>query len=181
MQNESMITHGTYSRTRRRILVYGPTLLILALLQTTLFSAFPLLGMVPDLCLLLVLGIAMFDGAQSGGAVGIVAGFLESALGGAGISFLPLLFFLIGYGIGHLSGRALARTFPSYLIFAAVLCFLRPALTLAVIGLKAHASGFDLTAIIRGTLAYEFLANLTASVPMYPLIRQINKWVQKKN
>ena len=185
MQND--ITHslapsgGSFSRTRRRALIYGSSLILLALIQTTFSTQFPLFDMTPDLCLLFVLGVAMFDGAESGGAVGIGAGFLESALGGIGISFLPLLFFAIGYGIGHLSGRALARTFPSYLIFATALCFLRSALTLAAIGLDAHASGFDLTVIMRGTLVPEFFANLIASIPLYPWIRKVNDWVQKKN
>lgn len=173
-------TGGSLSRTRRRVTVYGITLMLLALAQTTLIQAFPLLGVAPDLCLLFVLGIAMFDGAESGGAVGIAAGFLESALGGIGVSFLPLIFFMIGYGTGHLAGRALARTFPSYMIFSLALCVLRPAVTLAAIGLDARATGFDLTAITRGTLAPEFLVNLIAAIPMYPLIRKTHKLVQQK-
>ena len=164
----------------RRCLVYGITLIILARIQTTLTHTFSVLGMTPDLCLIFVLGIAMFDGAENGGYVGIAAGFLESALGGVGISLLPLLFFAIGYGTGRLAGKALARTFPSYMIYALVLCFLRPAITLAAIGLQARASGFDLTAITRDTLTPEFFANLIAAVPMYPIICQAHRWVQKK-
>lgn len=184
MQNDSPRSlapaGGALSRTRRRVILYGITLVLLALTQTTLTHAFPILGAIPDLCLLFVLGIAMFDGAESGGAVGITAGFLECALGGIGISFLPLIFFIIGYGVGHLAGRALARTFPSYMIFALALCFLRGAVTLASIGLGARATGFDLTAITRGTLAPEFVVNLVTALPMYPLIRKIHKLVQKK-
>ena len=185
MQNESS-THlahagGNFSRIRRRVIVYGSTLTVLALLQTTLLPAFALLDITPDLCLLLVLGAARFDGAESGGAVGIAAGFLESALGGIGSSLLPLLFFAIGYGTGYLAGRALARTFPSYLIFAAVLCFLRPAITLAALSLRAHTASFDLTVIFRNTLVPEFLVNLIASAPMYPLIRQVDRWIRIKS
>ena len=184
MQNDAPRTlspaGGERSRIHRRFLVYGLTLTVLVLIQTTLTHTFPLLSMIPDLCLLFVLGIAMFDGAESGGAVGIAAGFLESALGGIGISFLPLLFFVIGYGTGRLAGKALARTFPSYMIYALVLCFLRPAITLAGIGLRARASGFDLTAITRNTLVPEFFANLITAIPMYPVIRKAHYWVQKK-
>ena len=165
---------------RRRALIYSLTVILLTLLQTTLAHTFPLMGMTPDLCLLFVLGTAIFDGAESGGAVGIAAGFLESALGGIGISFLPLIFFAIGYGTGRLAGKALARTFPSYMVFALALCFLRPAITLAGIGLRARASGFDLTTIARDTLAPEFFSNLIAAIPMYPLIRKTHHWVHKK-
>ena len=171
---------GGFSRLRRRIFIYGLILLALALTQTTVLHRFPILGTIPDLCLLFVLGTAMFDGAENGGAVGIAAGFLENALGGVGISLLPLLFFVIGYGTGLLAGKALARTFPSYMIFALVFCFLRPAITLADIGLNAHASGFGLNEITEGTLVPEFFANLVAAPPMYLLIRKTNRLIQKK-
>lgn len=171
---------GGLSRMHRRIFVYGMTLLALSLIQTTILHRFPILGTIPDLCLLFVLGTAMFDGAENGGAVGIAAGFLENALGGAGISLLPLLFFVVGYGTGLLAGKALARTFPSYMVFALVFCFLRPAITLADIGLNAHASGFGLNEITEGTLVPEFFANLVAAPPMYLLIRKTNRLIQKK-
>jgi rod shape-determining protein MreD len=165
---------------RRRILAYGITLFALALLQTTLLPHFPLLGITPDLCLLFVLCVAMQDGREVGGTVGLCAGFLECALGITGPSALPILFFTVGYGVGHLSGRTLPRSFPSYLILSASLCFLRPAVTLAAIGLAAQASAFDLTVILRGTLAPEMLVNFLFSLPMYPLMRRLCDRVQKK-
>ena len=125
-------------------------------------------------------GLSLFGTVVTVLIKGIAAGFLESALGGIGVSFLPLIFFMIGYGTGHLAGRALARTFPSYMIFSLALCILRPAVTLAAIGLDARATGFDLTAITRGTLAPEFLVNLVVAIPMYPLIRKTHKLVQQK-
>ena len=183
MQNDvsrSSTSAGGISRMRRRCFIYGLTLLALSLIQTTALHLFPIMGTIPDLCLLFVLGTAMFDGAENGGAVGIAAGFLENALGGVGISMLPLIFFIIGYGTGLLAKKALARTFPSYMIFSLVFCSLRPAITLAAIGLNARASGFDLTAITEGTLVPEFFANLAAAPPMYLLIRKTNRMVQKK-
>ncbi len=169
------------SRARRRILIYGTVLLLLCLAQTTIAPLFPVLGMTPDLCLLFVLGVAFFDGPVSGGGVGIAAGFLESALGGIGLSVYPLLFFAVGYGIGRLSGRALPRNFPSYLILATALCILRPFVTLAAIALGTGASGFDLPAIMTGTLAPEALANFLVSLLMYPIARKVDKWIQKKS
>ena len=164
----------------RRILVYGGTLFALALLQTTLLAHFPILGVTPDLCLLFVLGIAMQDGREIGGAVGICAGFFEGALGVAGPTALPILFFAVGYGTGLLSGRAIPRSFPSYLILSASLCVLRPAVTLAAIGLAAQTSAFDLTVIMRSTLMPEMLINFLFSLPMYPLMRKIHSLAQKK-
>lgn len=184
MQNESSHSYtpagGGILRSQRRALLYGISLFVLALIQTTLAHLAPLLGAIPDLCLLFVLGIAMFDGAEYGGGCGIAAGFLESALGGHGMTLLPLLFFIIGYGIGLMAGKALARTFPSYMIFILALCILRAAITLAAIGLEARATGFDLTAITNGTLAPEFVVNLITAVPMYPIMRRIHREATKK-
>jgi rod shape-determining protein MreD len=171
---------GPHAYTRRRAIYYGVTLFLLALIQTTLLPLFPLFGIVPDVCLLFVLYIAMRDGREVGGTVGLCAGFLECALGVTGPSALPILFFTVGYGVGHLSGRTLPRSFPSYLILSASLCFLRPAVTLAAIGLAAQASAFDLTVILRGTLAPEMLVNVLFSLPMYPLMRRLCDRVQKK-
>jgi len=183
MQNDNATalahTAGDRSRARRRILIYTPALLLLALLQTTFFPRFPLFAQIPDLCLVFILGVAMFDGTDSGGAVGIAAGFLLSALGSSGISLLPLIYFIIGYGTAHLAGRALARTFPSYMVFSLVLSLIRSLITLAAIGLAAQPSFFDLTVILRHTLFPEFLATLLASVPMYPVIRKIVRTAQK--
>ena len=171
---------GRGSHTRRRILVYGTALAALALLQTTLMPQFQILGITPDLCLLLIPGIAMLEGPEFGGAFGLAAGFLECAFGGIGASALPILFFVLGYGLGPLTGRALSRTFPSYLILAVSICALRPAVTMAAIGLTAQTSDFDLTVILRGTLAPEFAVNFLFSLPMYPLCRKLQKTVQKK-
>ena len=171
---------GRASHTGRRILTYGTALIILALLQTTLMPRFQILGITPDLCLLLIPGIAMLEGPETGGALGLSAGFIECAFGGIGASALPILFFVLGYGIGQLSGRTLSRTFPSYLILAVSLCALRPAVTLAAIGLTAQTSDYDLTVILRGTLLPEFAVNFLFSLPMYPLCCKLRKTVQKK-
>ena len=171
---------GTYSRLRRHILIYGTAQLLLCLLQTTLFARFRILGITPDLCLLLTLGAAMHEGSECGGAVGLFCGFLECALGGIGSSALPILFLILGYGVGQLSGRTLPRTFPSYLILAASLCVLRPAVTLAAIGLAAQTEAFELPVILRGTLLPEMLVNFLFSLPMYPLIRKLHSAAQKK-
>ena len=180
LSNDASSAIGTYSRTRRQILIYGTAQILLCLLQTTFFARFRILGITPDLCMLLTLGAAMHEGSECGGAVGLFGGFLECAMGGIGPSALPVLFLILGYGVGQLSGRALPRSFPSYLIFSASLCVLRPAVTLAAIGLAAQTEAFELPVILRGTLLPEMLVNFLFSLPMYPLIRKLHSAGQKK-
>lgn len=182
MPNESSPSSsvGAYARPYRKILIYGAAQLLLCLLQTTFFARFRILGITPDLCMLLTLGAAMHEGSECGGAVGLFGGFLECTLGGIGPSALPVLFLILGYGVGQLVGRTLPRSFPSYLILSASLCILRPAVTLATIGLAAQTEAFDLTVILRGTLLPEMPVNFLFSLPMYPLMRKLHSAVQKK-
>jgi hypothetical protein len=51
---------------------------------------------------------------------------------------------------------------------------------LAAIGLAAQTSAFDLTVIARGTLTWEFFVNFLCSLPMYPLMRKLQRRIQKK-
>lgn len=166
---------GDRSRALRRIALYTPTLALLALLQTTLLHHVLPFGALPDLGVLFVMGVAMFDGANVGGITGLGAGFLCAACGETGISLLPLLFFVVGYGVGRLGGRALARTFPSYMVFAIALCIIRPLFTLAQLGLIAGAAAFDLPLMLRHGYVPELVANLIAAVIMYLPMRRVVK------
>jgi rod shape-determining protein MreD len=63
-----------------RTLVVGLLLLTAAVLQTALFPALSLGGFRPDLLLLVVLGVALKDGALAGLRVGFAAGLLADLL-----------------------------------------------------------------------------------------------------
>ena len=48
----------------------------------------------------LTVSASVFDGKKTGAVVGLFAGFLSDALGGVGISVLPLIWALIGWFFG---------------------------------------------------------------------------------
>jgi len=87
-------------------------LLILAVvvLQTTVFSAgLRIVGVMPDLGLVLTVGIAYYQGPERGAAFGFATGlaidlFLNTPLGVSALSFA-----LVGYGVGVVQG-ALVRS-----------------------------------------------------------------------
>lgn len=161
-----------WSEIRWRAIRYGIGIWLLVILQMTFFHFFPVFGQVPDLALLAVFGIALFDGAYAGGICGVYAGFLESALGGAGFA-LPLLFYFIAVFCGVVLRRSMGRAWVSYMIYGSLICVFRAVLTLATLCISTGLSDFDLRPIFRYTLVPELFCNYLFLVPMYPLLRAL--------
>ena len=86
-----------------RGVIVGFLILFFAILQTTVFSRFPLFGAVPDLMLPLVIAIAVSEGEKWGATCGLAAALLIEGIGTVGVAFLPLLYVPVGYIVGILS------------------------------------------------------------------------------
>lgn len=89
----------------RRIVAYGAAVFLLSVFQSTVAARFGFLGTAPALLLALTCAAAYFDGEHTGEAVGLASGFLLDALGGSGISVLPLAYTLTGWFIGKMTVR----------------------------------------------------------------------------
>lgn len=155
-----------FARVRRRILCYAPFLWGMVLLQTTVFGEFSPFGMTPDLALLSVFGIALFDDEYAGCVSAVFAGFLEGALGG-GIRLWTVAFLAIAVFCGTVLRHAMGRPIVSYLIYGAMICLFRMVLTLAVLCVTTGLSGFDLRDIFRLTLIPELCCHLCLLLPLY--------------
>ena len=108
------------------------TLLIVLLssLQVSLFARFQMFGATPDLMLCLVLGIFYFWGKYAGAVTGIASGFVIEAIGGQGISLLPVIYMLYGYIGGAYARTVYPKRFFPYLFYLLCGLFLRAAVTL---------------------------------------------------
>ena len=94
---------------------------VVVVVQVAVFPHLRVLGVVPDLGLLVALAVGYYEGPEAGALIGFVAGlaydlFLETPLG-----LNALTYALIGYGIGVLQGGLLRapRWLPSFLGAAA--------------------------------------------------------------
>ena len=109
------------SRIRRYVLAFSIALTVIAVVQTSVFARLRIFSAVPDLLFAATLAAAFFCGRETGAIVGIAAGFLSDALGGApGYRILPVAFFLVGYLAGHFSRVFAERSFVPYMTVVAV-------------------------------------------------------------
>ncbi len=72
-------------------------MIFIALLQTTLLAQFRPFGATPDLMILFVLAVGMRENEKWGAVFGILSALIIDALGGTGVTLLPILYFAVGY------------------------------------------------------------------------------------
>lgn len=107
--------HVFYSRERILCGVVATVLMILmALLQTTLFSTLRIFGAIPDIMLSFVVAISITEGEKWGAVWGIIAAVVIESLGVPDMTLLPLLYMPVGYFCGflcknHFTGSAAVR------------------------------------------------------------------------
>jgi rod shape-determining protein MreD len=84
-----------------RIATYAAMLILAVALQSTLLVRATVLGVIPQLVLVLVVCVALLDGERVGVVMGFVGGLLiDLLLPEAIVGLTALLYTLIGYGVG---------------------------------------------------------------------------------
>jgi rod shape-determining protein MreD len=82
---------------------FAGMLLLAVAIQSTLLAQATVLGVIPQLVLVLVVSLAFLDGERVGTVVGFFGGLLiDTLLPGAVMGLTALIFTLIGYGVGLL-------------------------------------------------------------------------------
>jgi len=75
------------------------------ILQTTIFPYIPILGVVPNISLLIVMTIALYKGRIYGGLISIVIGLMQDILFSPIIGLNAFIFFFAGYLIGLIENK----------------------------------------------------------------------------
>lgn len=142
------------------------TLLLIsaALLQSALFPFLALAGFRPDLLLLVVVGIALRDGALPGLRVGFAAGLLADLL----VQITPVgLAALVYTGIGYVIGIARPYLAPESLTAPVILAFLSGLLGTAGFGVLAGLLGDERitpTLLVQASLSVALYNTLLAPI-----------------
>ncbi len=174
---------GYRAQTRTMALRYtlsiAVLLLLVAIMQSTVFSAFRIFGAVPDLMICTVLIIAFFFGQYAGAITGIGAGWLIEAMGGGtGILILPVIYLLCGYLTGYFAKSASARRYPVYLIYLGIVLLLRAGTTVTYACLSYQY--IDLPKILLQTVLPELIATAVCGSLLYAPLKAFCVAVEKK-
>ena len=166
--------HAPPRRTRREIAKYVLSVCALLLgaatVQLCVLDKLRILGAIPDLMLVTVLLLAFFWGRFTGAIVGIVAGVFIEALGGSGISLLPVVYFLCGYLVGHYARAVIPRKFSVYLMLLLGALVVRGATTLTYASLTYDQ--FSLPRVLLGLVLPELLATALWGCLLYLPVRR---------
>ena len=173
---------GSQSQTRAKLIAYtvcvSLLLLLLAVLQVTVFAKISVFGATPDLMLCAVLGVSFFLGRYAGAITGIGAGFLIEAMGSTGISLLPLFYLLLGYLAGHYARVIVPKRLTAYLIYLLPALLLRAGITLTYICLSYES--FNVIRILLSTLLPEAAETALFGAILYFPIRLLCERLMRK-
>ena len=167
----------TRARAARYILSISGAILLLAVLQTTLFARARIFGAIPDLMLCAVICIAYFLGRYAGAVTGIGAGVLIEALGSVGVSILPVVYLLCGYLAGHYARAVTPKRYGAYLVYLAVALPVRAATTLTYACLSYHS--IDLPKILLQTVLPELVATAICGCVLYVPLMLLGRAIDK--
>ena len=158
-------------RTVIKILIVVPYMLVLYILQSTVFTHITLFGVKPLIIPLSVVGAALFGGRTTGGVFGIFAGMLlDMSFNQATIQFTIILT-LLGIFIGILSDTVLVKGFPSFFVsslMALIVC------SICEIFPRVFFDGLALLPLID-TGIRQTLYSLIFTIPFYYLTRFLSR------
>lgn len=120
----------TRSRSIRYSISFAAAVLLLAVLQVSVFGRLRPLGVVPDLMLGVTVAVAFFCGRYAGAITGIGAGFLIEAMGSVGLSILPIVYLFLGYLVGNFAQALGQKRFTVYLLYLGAAMLVRCGVTL---------------------------------------------------
>ncbi len=153
--------------------VYAVMGLFLVLLQLTFFTRFRPFDSTPDILIIAVAMIAMYENERAGAIFGVAIGFVAEALGGTGLSLLPLVYMLIGWFGGIAASEYYKRSVLLFLIFDVGACTVRMFVTLIYVVCIWETA--DMSVIFPNVLVPEMLSTFVmAPVPallLYPVWR----------
>ena len=159
--------------TLQKAMIYGGAIIVLAIFQTAFFSRFPLFGATPDLVFAAALAVAMFEGERSGCIAGIFAGYFIEAIGGTGLSLLPVFYMICAAVCGLLCRRAFSRGPITFALFSLCAYALRSLVTLIYVSFVWGE--FSFLDAIAHVLVPEYFSSLILCFVPFIVIRLLAK------
>lgn len=134
-------------------------------LQTTIFRAYPLQGVIPDMILILVVFHALFNGASKGTVYGVLCGLLEDLYVGRFIGMNALSKGITAYVVGRLQGNVFKENVLVGVISVLGATLLNYLLIFILSLLSSQVFNLDKSILLD--LFYQGVYNSLISIPMY--------------
>ncbi len=161
----------------RYVLTEAALFFAMILLQTTLFSRFRILGVVPDLCFGTLLLVSYFLGKETGAVTGIAVGFTVEALSSTGVAILPVCYLFCGYVCGYFTRAILPKRFTAFLAVLGAAVPVRAIITLVYMCLTYQE--IHLPQILLRTLLPEMLTTALFTLALYFPVKKLCEWIGK--
>ncbi len=152
----------------KRILIYTPLTLLLAVTQCSFFASLHVCPVTPDLMLGLVLAILLLDSPVSAATVALGAGFLIDALGTARLFLSPLFYLALVLALA-LPASKMLPSFPSFAVLLVLALGARAAYTLVCFALAAGP--MPAWSYLGGILWREAIVTAITVLAIYPLVK----------
>ena len=151
-------------------------IVITYILQTIIVPDFNILGVAPNLLLVVVCGLAFLFGSSTGGSVGFAAGLLFDLNQGRAIGLYAFLCMYIGMILGQFNKRFFKDNYIVAITFTGVATLVYE-LIIYIFGAFVYSQSFGFANFITNILL-SVLVNVVASVMVYPILLKINIGVE---
>lgn len=148
------------------------------ILQTTLFRALAIRGVLPNTALVIVVSYALLRGSREGAFVGIGAGVLQDVFFRGAIGFYAVLYPLLAV----LFGRIQRDFYRENYILPVLLCGIAACLyetAVYTVGFVFQGTGNLLYFLFRVMLP-EMVYTAVVTVPIYRILFGVNDWLELK-
>lgn len=148
-------------------------LIVNFLFQSTLLKYFSIGTVIPNTALIIIVINAVLKGKYRGSSFGLLAGLLQDMFFSQVIGINALIYFLIGYTVGLLSGKVFKENLvlPTACLLVSTI-FYHIMYYLAMIFLSINV---DFSVILRSIIIKETIYNVTIGVVVYVIILKIRK------
>ena len=159
------------------ILFHSLLLMVVYVFQGMIFPFMRLGGLVPLLLPIASTGIALYEGKNAGGVVGLFAGILCDISFNQPIGVFTVLLTLTGLVIGTLADTVILRGFVTYYISCAVVLVI--CAIVQMFPLLVLASNNISIFILAPTAIQQTIYSLILAFPIWFFVRAIGNWTDK--
>ena len=154
-----------------RNLVIGLFVFLSFVFQTTILQYISIFGVVPNICLVIIICLSLLKGSNKGAAVGIAIGFLYDIMFSSVLGVTALIYFFIGYFSGMFNKKVFTSTTLTPFVFTAIATVVFNLYQIMCFYLSN--SKFDYFELFGEIVLVEIIYNSIVSIFIFKLISKI--------